>query len=385
MRSSTFLTAVAALGSLVGLAPGQPTIPGGVRSWTSYQVTDLGVLTPGGFSVAESINASGVAAGVGTAESHYRAALFENGSATQLRPVGGDDSEGYGINDAGQVVGETEINQLYLGQNITRAFLWLPTPAYGLLAGMHDLGTLGGPYSIANEINNAGQVVGGASALLPGGATPWRAFIWQNGTMSSLGTLGGDASEALAVNNLGRVAGKSQPTGSQSYHAFFWRSGYGMADLGTLGGAQSFGHDLNDADVVVGYSELSEVTGTIDLPIRRAFVWLNGQMTALPTLPIGPPPGGAYGPDNIHTIANGVNNAGVIVGESFPNGGACVWRSGVIRDLNDLIPAGSGWWLSKAKAINDAGQIVGIGYHNGLTRAFLLTPAPPVARSAAWD
>jgi hypothetical protein len=51
-------------------------------------------------------------------------------------------------------------------------------------------------------------------------------------------------------------------------------------------------------------------------------------------------------------------------------------------DLNTLISQGSGWELEWATGINDSGQIVGVGFHNGLQRAFLLTPLvdtrPPV-------
>jgi probable HAF family extracellular repeat protein len=46
-----------------------------------------------------------------------------------------------------------------------------------------------------------------------------------------------------------------------------------------------------------------------------------------------------------------------------------------MQDLNDLIPAGSGWELRSAAAINSSGQIVGEGLINGETRAFLATPA----------
>jgi probable HAF family extracellular repeat protein len=45
-----------------------------------------------------------------------------------------------------------------------------------------------------------------------------------------------------------------------------------------------------------------------------------------------------------------------------------------MTDLNNLIPAGSGWILVEATAINKAGQIAGVGTINGQTRAFLLTP-----------
>jgi hypothetical protein len=45
-----------------------------------------------------------------------------------------------------------------------------------------------------------------------------------------------------------------------------------------------------------------------------------------------------------------------------------------MQDLNDLIPANSGWVLINANAINDAGQITGYGTKGGHNYGFLLTP-----------
>ncbi len=45
-----------------------------------------------------------------------------------------------------------------------------------------------------------------------------------------------------------------------------------------------------------------------------------------------------------------------------------------MKDLNKLIPPGSGWVLVEADGVNDSGQIVGMGMHNGQEHAFLLTP-----------
>jgi hypothetical protein len=43
-------------------------------------------------------------------------------------------------------------------------------------------------------------------------------------------------------------------------------------------------------------------------------------------------------------------------------------------NLNSRLPAGSGWELVEATAINEAGQIAGYGRHEDRLRAFLLTP-----------
>jgi len=71
---------------------------------------------------------------------------------------------------------------------------------------------------------------------------------------------------------------------------------------------------------------------------------------------------------------------------------AFLWENGAMTDLNTLLPAGTGWILTAATAINDNGDIVGIGLLDGQVHGFLLTsgqtqpPAPteqPVALASA--
>jgi len=45
-----------------------------------------------------------------------------------------------------------------------------------------------------------------------------------------------------------------------------------------------------------------------------------------------------------------------------------------MNDLNNLIPAKSGWVLEQAYGINNSGLIVGTGTLNGAEHGFLLTP-----------
>jgi probable HAF family extracellular repeat protein len=77
------------------------------------------------------------------------------------------------------------------------------------------------------------------------------------------------------------------------------------------------------------------------------------------------------------SLAWGINDAGQVVGESTAATGnrAFLWQGGSgITDLNDLIDPGLGWTLTRARAINARGQIVGTGFFNGAPRAYLLTP-----------
>jgi hypothetical protein len=44
-------------------------------------------------------------------------------------------------------------------------------------------------------------------------------------------------------------------------------------------------------------------------------------------------------------------------------------------DLNTMIPQNSGWTLSDATDVNDAGIIVGYGTLKGVNHSFMLVPA----------
>ncbi len=105
--------------------------------------------------------------------------------------------------------------------------------------------------------------------------------------------------------------------------------------------------------------------------VLRATLWDNGEIIDL----------GAG--DGIYSGALAINNAGVIVGywgisELFVHHYATKWVDGELIDLNDLIPADSGWQLAEARGINEAGQIVGLAYDADFDgHAFLLTPCVP--------
>ena len=85
------------------------------------------------------------------------------------------------INASGQVVGSISNPHSPSKTGSSHAFLW----EQGVLT---DLGTLGGIGSEANAINDAGQVVGWTEVT--GLAHP-RPFLWERGVMTDLGTLPG--------------------------------------------------------------------------------------------------------------------------------------------------------------------------------------------------
>ena len=96
---------------------------------------------------------------------------------------------------------------------------------------MHDLGTLGGTFSTALWLNDAGEVVGGATT--PGDES-FHGALWRNGESVDLGTLEDDcASFALANNAQGQILGESYSCDGTVQRTFIWDKGV-MIDLNTV-------------------------------------------------------------------------------------------------------------------------------------------------------
>ena len=305
-------------------------------------IIDLGTLPGGSSSEAYGINNSGQVAGIAdTASEPYHAFLYSNGAMTDLGTLGplpfcwvG------GINDSGQVVG-------------TAGTAWRQTNAFLYSNGtMTNLGTLGGYDSSASGINDCGQVVGWAN--YDNASHLGHAFLYSNGAMTDLGSpFGGTSSEADGINDHGQVVGGAY-TASGDEHAFLYSDGK-MIDLGSLGGTLAWALGINDSGQVVVESE----TASGD----HAFLYSDGKMTDLAAL------GGT------NAWVSGINDSGQVVGWAQTSSGdkhAFLYSNGTMTDLNDLLPADSGWILDSANAINNQGQIVGSGSHNGVERAFLM-------------
>ena len=263
-----------------------------------------------------------------------------------LPTLGGTWVDAQDINDAGQVVGTSYLP----GDSITHAFLW--TPGHGIL----DLGTLGGKVSSAAAINELGQVVG-SSKTATGREHP---FLWtpEEGMQDLVGFGGTFAifNGATDINDVGQVVGYTAYADPKVYweRAFLWTQGGGIQDIGSLGGVFTQPEAINNAGQVVGASQTRR--------IYHGFLWsAAGGMQDLGTLP---------GLDGIGSYAVDINEAGQIVGgataDMTPVGlptHAILWTPDAgMQDLGVLAGALSN---SSANGINDLGQVVG-GATSGL-------------------
>jgi probable HAF family extracellular repeat protein len=237
-------------------------VPSMASAGVQYTITDVGTLSGATASYGEGINNVGTVVGYsGGLSTAYHAFSWQNGTATDLGTLLGPSSESYGssINNAGQVAATSDALVTPNGSDTIGGFRGMVVQNGTRTA----LGSLGGRDSNAYGINDVGQVVG-SSFTSYSSTTPTHAFLWQAGTMTDLGTLaGGTNSSASTINSLGQAVGYSQNAAGND-RAVLW-SGGTVTDLGTLGGADSWAMDNNNAGTTVGWAE--DTTGT-----RRAFV-----------------------------------------------------------------------------------------------------------------
>ena len=122
-----------------------------------YTVSDLGPFEP------QRVNDVGQVAGRAIINGRGFAALYD-GAFKTVNPPGASSAEAFSINERGQVVGSAFYCDIVDGNCVngrTRAFIYR-------LGAFTVLGTLGGRDSIGHDINDAGLAVG--ASTLPGAA-----------------------------------------------------------------------------------------------------------------------------------------------------------------------------------------------------------------------
>jgi probable HAF family extracellular repeat protein len=295
--------------------------------------------------------------------------VWHDSKIHDLGTLGGKNSLAWPVNDRGTVGGDSDTstndplkeNFCHFVIDGKAQFTKHTCSGYVLLGGvMTALPTLGGNNSQVFGMNSRGEIVGVAEntthdpACIAPQVLDFEAVVWapKSRQIKQLPPLEGDViGGAIAVNERGDVVGASGMCAPISpaigAHALLWHNGK-PKNLGGFGGQTSnVAWDISNRGHIVGFSDLTGDTAT------HAFLWKNGKMTDLGTLP-----------GDVFSFAFGINERDQIVGESCDasfNCRAFIWQDGVMHDLNALVP-GSSLSLTLAESINQNGEITGIAY-----------------------
>lgn len=334
-----------------------------------------------------------------------------NYTAIDLGAIGGNYTEPNAINNQGDIVGAVYDYNAGTATGVE----WHSDVKTGTVTGPITLPNFGSDHgSVPVDINDNGQAVGGEYGPPAGGGS---GLLWDSQGVHAVGPA---QSSAIAINDNGDIIG------TQAGGADWLLKGGDLTEFppvltGTAGYAnQSFfaASAINDSEDVVGKSFTpygwAAYLGTGSSGEYLQFALYNGDnLTGCPcvtdintsgevagAIPVSCGPYGASCKDEATSWLNGIrtdlgpgyaraiNNPGQLVGDmpiasgvEYEYGAAMLWQDGQAYDLNTLIPADSPFTLSEATDINDAGQIIAIGYplpldpnFNDVEHAFLLNP-----------
>lgn len=211
----------------------------------------------------------------------------------------------------------------------------------------------------ARAINNSGQIAG---SYYTDGSN--HAFLYTDGSFANLGGLGGSQSFGYGINASGQVSGNAFTTGDSANRATLFDSTSGNVNLGVIsGGSTSYGNAVNDSGQVVGYSSTSGYTVN-----HAALYSTTGSPIDLGTL------GGSY------SQAVDINNSGQIVGQGYASGDGAfraILFSNTSGNAGNIDLGTLGGTSGTATAINNVGQIVGYSATaSGATHATLFSSTP---------
>jgi len=300
-------------------------------------------------------------------------------TVTDIGTFGGTTSFGYGLSSNGYVTGTASnssgATQMFLWENGTliditpsgSSLYFSPTGvnSSGVVAGYYENGnpqafvdnngsfsypSLGGSYSVADGINDQGQVTGYSQTS----SGAYDAYIYQNGTTTDLTSIyGQEVNTPRAIANSGEHIAGAGYFGTDPYYTAFLFNGSSVINLGTLGGSYADVGGVSSNGLVTGWS--NDSSGSTDAYYTDASHVMHT---------ISGTSGGS---------GNGINSSGQVVG-TLSTGAPFLYSGGVTYNLNTLL-ATSGWTISTAVRINDSGEILADASNSlGQTHAVLLTP-----------
>ena len=352
-----------------------------------FQVTAVGLDSVAGINdqgqIVGTVNTeSKHKAEIGVATDFQQVAVWTPGKTKILREFAHKpDCTPSAISNRGEIVASADQPDHYVGDGDWSdiiLFRW----RQGRFSRMSDSGEVHG-------LNNRGQAVG--FRVWPDGEYGFMA--WHGKVKEIRNPLSVEFCEINSINDTGLMAGvvyvhigppEQIGTSSERHYAYLWPPNgkpYCIETLPKTVFSEALG--INNTGQVIGYVHFKDdwAAGENSYHVvynDRAFLWQRGKMTLLDQ----------NQPDILDARPVAINNAGEIVGSAYlPSvksgkylSHPFLYQNGVLFDLNTLIPANLHWELQTVSGINNRGQIIGSGLHNGKTHAFLLTPSGQAAK-----
>jgi uncharacterized membrane protein len=336
---------------------------------SAYKVTEIGVLPGHNHGFAISINDAGQVAGYSEANipnMTQRGWVYKAGTLAALGtlPKRGQYSTATFIHPTtGVIVGDGDTGDfrpqgmVRIGANLYNVF-----PNHGGNTHVLRIDTAGRIY---------GYFIGGKSADWMGGM--WTPNPKKAGTYTQ--TILGGPGMPLSFNANGQGVGY-QSGGTARQLAAFWDN-TGARAMQFL----PFRPEFSSSSANALSDDGTTIVGTghpafSSLPLLWARTGTTWTLRDLPVLT----------GDN-QGSANGVNNAGVVIGTStygipgtwqIEASTSVVWLQGVPREIQPLLDpvTGAGWLITGLVGINNSGQIAANALKGGFSRAIILTPVP---------
>ena len=248
-------------------------------------------------------------------------------SFTQIDVPGATDTEAYGINDAGQIVGAFGNNTGVHGFLDTGgSYTTIVVPGAPLITTAQNINNVGQivgifgnnfvqhgfldtggnftqldvpglsglqQYTIANGINDAGQIVGSYSDsqhLFMGQSS--QGFVYTGGNFTPLNVPGATNTAAYGINNLGQIVGTFSNSSLNSHG--FLDTGGNFSQIDVPGATDTVAYGINDAGQIVG--TFDDSTG------HHSFLYTGGNFAQLDV------------PGAFQTLASDINSTEQIVG-----------------------------------------------------------------------
>jgi probable HAF family extracellular repeat protein len=333
--------------------------PSVLASGSSYTIKNLGTIS-GIVPHITDLNASGSASGWYHSAAGDRAVRYTDAAGWVVIP-GLESLTSYanGINDHDDVVGEVT-----LANGNIRAFRYTDAGGLELVEPL-----AGGSFSSGNGINNNGEITGYSNS-----SAGFAAFRQSPQLLAQrIDTLGGMFSGGCGINESGQVAGIAL-TSTMVQHGFRANVDGSVAEITPIAGASatSWACAIDDDGTVTGQGEIGN-------GVQHAFIFNGTNLTDIDAF--GSPWSDGLG------ISRGVTVGYYTLQDNVTTHAFMHSTATGIVDLNNLLPAGSGWVLTSATAVNSKGAIAGDGTFNGQKAVWMMALAsdttPPTITSIA--